>query len=478
MSLQHIDTFVIVMLENRSFDHMLGYLSLNDANPPMRVDGLRDDPAWQQQHGNDFGGKNDTIVPLDPKHAFVDPPHTSIAISQQIETPPHLPSLKKMGGFVASYANPNNYKPTDPRPGPTDLPLVMGYNKKPSVPVFDFFARNFAVCDKWFSALPTSTQPNRLMAMSGESKISDNVTLTQFPNQDLVYDWLNRTPDPASTTSTVPWCSYQWKGFPFFTLMSAWRGRILSQLNDSSNLNHFRHYSDFFGNGETFASQWKRGGDTIPSVVFIEPKYTDDVVSSAPPNDDHPPTGISSGQDFLRDIYNTLISNTELWSKTMMIVTYDEHGGFFDHVPPLNIPASAGDQFFRYTGARVPAFVVSPHVEPGTVFQGPLDHTSILQLLADRFRLDQTYSKAVTDRQKHLVRLSTILPPHPPATIRAPKIPKSVAADIKKAGKATLKASVKAAAKGVSKTSSNETAEAFRELTPLVATRYPRLLQM
>jgi phospholipase C len=205
--------------------------------------------------------------------------------------------------------------------------------------------------------------------------------------------------------------------------------------------------------------------------VFIEPKYTDDTISSAAPNDDHPPTGISNGQDFLRDIYNTLISNTELWSKTMMIVTYDEHGGFFDHVPPLNIPANAGDQFFPYTGARVPAFVVSPHVEPGTVFQGPLDHTSILQLLADRFRPDQTYSKAVTDRQKHLVRLSTILPLHPPATIRAPKIPKSAAAEIKKAKKATPKASANA-------TANNETAQAFRELTQLIAARYPRLLLM
>ena len=444
MSLQDIETIVVVMLENRSFDHMLGYLSLNNANPPMRVDGLRDDPTWQQQHGNDFGGHNNTIVRLDPKHAFVDPPHASIAISQQIETPPHLASLKKMGGFVASYANPNNYKSTDPRPAPGDLPLVMGYNRKESVPIFDFFARNFAVCDKWFSSLPTSTQPNRLVAMGGESKISDNVTLTQFPDQDLVYDWLNRTPDPSSITSTVPWCSYQWKGFPFFTLMRAWRGRILAQLNDSTNLGHFRHYSDFFNNGETFASHWKRGSPAIPSVVFIEPKYTDDTISSAQPNDDHPPTGISYGQDFLADIYNTLISNTELWSKTMMIVTYDEHGGFFDHVPPLNIPANAGDQFFPYSGVRVPAFVISPHVEPGTVFQGPLDHTSILQLLADRFRPDQTYSNAVTERQKHLVRLSTILSLHPPTTIRTPKIPKSAAADIKKAKKATSKVSAKA----------------------------------
>jgi phospholipase C len=261
--------------------------------------------------------------------------------------------------------------------------------------------------------------------------------------------------------------------------MSAWRGRILAQLNDSSNVGHFRHYNDFFNNGETFAAHWKRGGATIPSVVFIEPKYTDDVISSATPNDDHPPTGISQGQDFLKDIYNTLISNTELWAKTMMIVTYDEHGGFFDHVEPINIPATAGDQFFPYSGVRVPAFVISPHVEPGTVFQGPLDHTSILQLLADRFKPDHIYSKAVTDRQSHLVRLSTILPRHPPAKIRAPKIPKSVLANMKKASAATSKTLAMIKAKTAAHTvGHNETAQAFRELEPSIAARYPRLLTM
>jgi hypothetical protein len=147
----------------------------------------------------------------------------------------------------------------------------------------------------------------------------------------------------------------------------------------------------------------------------------------------------------------------------MMIVTYDEHGGFFDHTTPLNITAVAADQFFRTTGVRVPAFVISPHVGPGTVFHGPLDHTSILQMLADRFRPDKVYSKAVTDRQSHLVRLSTILPLRPPAEIRAPKIPKSILADMKKARAATPK-------KGKT-VSHDETAEAFLGLGPSIAAR-------
>jgi phospholipase C len=473
MSLQDIETFVIVILENRSFDHMVGYLSLANAKPPMPVDGLRDDAVWQANYGNDFGGKSNNINLLDPNHTVIDPPHPSKAISQQINTPPHLASLKRMGGFVASYANPSNYNAGDLKPPPQDLPLVMGYYDKRSSYVFDFFARNFAICDKWFSSLPASTQPNRLMAMSGESTISDNVSLTRFPNQDLVYDWLSRTPNPDDPSSKVSWCSYQWRGFPFFTLMSRWRGVILAQLADPIGLGNFRHYSDFFHTGQSFKAHWQNGGK-IPSVVFIEPKYTDDKISSATPNDDHPPTGISGGQALVLDIYNTLISNPGLWAKTMMIVTYDEHGGFFDHVQPINIPAHAGDQLFSSTGVRVPAFVISPHVEPGTVFQGPLDHTSILQLLADRFTPNMTYSRAVADRQAHLVRLSTILSRHPPAQARTPKLPTTLATAAAKRAKAILKLQLAAPPP----TSLNETALAFTELKPLVATRYPQLLKM
>jgi phospholipase C len=467
MSLQDIDTFVIVMLENRSFDHLLGYLSLKSANPPVKVDGLHDDQNWQENVGNDYQKQNYKITRLDdPKFAIVDPPHTSIAISQQIETPPHLKSLKKMGGFVQSYAKSSNYNPGDPQPAEKELGSVMGYYTKPSVSIFDFFARNFAVCDKWFSSLPTSTQPNRLMAMSGESKIGDNVkNLGSFPAQDLVYDWLNKTPDLSNPGSAISWCSYQWSGFPFFTLMSTWRGKILAQLNDPNNVGNFRHYGDVFQNGQGFKAHWKSGGP-IPSVVFIEPKYTDDVIGGGTPNDDHPPTAIAEGQAFLTDIYNTLISNLDLWSRTMMIVTYDEHGGFFDHVDPIDIPAYAGDQYFPYTGVRVPAFVISPQVKAGTVFQGPLDHTSILQLLADRFAHEKVYSQPVTDRQSHLVRLSTILSSHMPSQVRAPKVPG-------KTLKGLARARAGAAKIGRGTTSSTETAQAFRQLEPLIRARYP-----
>jgi phospholipase C len=92
-------------------------------------------------------------------------------------------------------------------------------------------------------------------------------------------------------------------------------------------------------------------------------------------------------------------------------VTYDEHGGFFDHVPPLPIPSVAGGFPFATTGVRVPAFVVSPQVASGTVYGGALDHTSILQLFADRFTPGQDFSPAVAARQRQLTRLANIFVP-------------------------------------------------------------------
>ena len=145
----------------------------------------------------------------------------------------------------------------------------------------------------------------------------------------------------------------------------------------------------------------------MPSVIFVEPEYTDG--PHLFPNDDHAPTSIHPGQLFLADLYRTLISNPARWAKTLLVVTYDEHGGFFDHVPPLNISTVIAGTRVETTGVRVPAFIVSPYVRSGHVFGGALDHTSLLQLLDDRFLTGEGYSAAVNDRQRHLDRILNAL---------------------------------------------------------------------
>lgn len=392
MGLETIDTIIFVMMENRSFDHMLGYLSL--AGPKrLPVDGLQSSAEWRRDHANVHLNTAYPSKPLAPTvQAIDDPPHNWAAIKQQIETP--TAGGFPMGGFVSAYA----------AEAPAQLDTVMGYYTQDAVPTFDFFARNFVVCDHWFAALPAGTQPNRLMAMSGKSDIAENSHLF-LPNQELVYDWLNR--------NRVSWCAYQWGGFfPFFALHKKWLPDIIHSLTFKPSSGKFRRYSHF---AETWAS-----AKAMPRVIFIEPEYGDGPHSD--PNDDHPPTGVAKGQAFLADVYATLISNPARWARTMMVVTYDEHGGFFDHVPPIEIHTTAGDHAFTTTGVRVPAFVISPQVGAGEVYRGLLDHTSFLQLLAEKFTPGHGYSIPVNDRQGRLHRLSDVLKP-PEAQPRTPTMP-------------------------------------------------------
>ena len=200
MALGDIDTIIVVIMENRSFDHVLGYLSLPHAGQ-MSVAGLQSDAAWLRAHANLHDGKVYPSARLDPAvQTIVDPPHNFDVIGTQISTPAQ--GGGEMGGFVATYAG-------QASPAATDVSLVMGYYDAAAVPTYDFFAHEFLVCDHWFSALPAGTQPNRLMAMAGYSSIFANGA-SRLPHEYLVYDWLD--------DHHIDWCAYAAGDFPFFCL--------------------------------------------------------------------------------------------------------------------------------------------------------------------------------------------------------------------------------------------------------------------
>jgi len=173
----------------------------------------------------------------------------------------------------------------------------------------------------------------------------------------------------------------------------------------------------------------------------------------------------------LANVYGTLISNENRWHKTLMIVTYDEHGGFFDHVEPLPIPTNVSGFRFETTGVRVPGFVISPHVDPDQVFHGNLDHTSILQLFADRFNPGKDYSAAVGARQPHLARLANLIPDEAPAMPPIKPIPHQ-AFDLLNAAMAALPAR----ASSTRAPGAAATARAFESATQKVADDHPELL--
>ncbi len=358
VDLDNIKTIVIVMMENRSFDHMLGYLSLA---PFARgdVDGQKIDPAWLSQFTNyDKAQANQPFHCTNPYWLppEFDPPHERDNIAAQID--PRQDNSYPMNGFVGAI-------PPKVSDDPNVRKLVMGYFGAYEVPISHFFAQNFTICDRWFSALPAGTQPNRLMAMGGASMIALNQS--PLPNQDLVYDWLNQR--------KVTWRVYH-QGIPFFAMMPKWLAPVLFGDN-------FRKFEDLAGDLQNTPP------DDLPDVIFVEPTYGD-----APrwgrSTDDHAPAGVSDGQEFLMQVYNAVIANVDFWKSTLMVIDYDEHGGFFDHVRPPAIPTHPPDGArwsipFETLGVRTPAYIVSPFVARGGVSHNLLDHTSLLKLLGEKY---------------------------------------------------------------------------------------------
>jgi phospholipase C len=235
------------MLENRSFDHMLGYRSLASFGKSS-IDGLKDNATWNTEVANPLGSER--YPPWHWKNAFAkmpgDPPHERADIALQLGS--RTATGFALDGFVKNYAGVKGVSVS-----PADPPAVMGYFTPAEVPMSHFLAEKFLVCDRWFSALPAGTQPNRLMAMSGFSKIEHNTNLL-LPPQPLLYDWL--------TEHNIRWRVYH-QGMPFFSMMPAW---TLRALHDEE---HFRRFTRIDNDLMECLP------DELPQVFFFEPSYTD-----------------------------------------------------------------------------------------------------------------------------------------------------------------------------------------------------------
>ncbi len=226
----------------------------------------------------------------------------------------------------------------------------------------------------WFACIPTSTAPNRLMSMCGFTNHRDTGIL--LPDQTTVYDWL--------LDRGVKWRVYA-AGLPFFALMPRLSRPLLTS--------HFRRLGDLLNDlADEHPDDW-------PQVIFIEPDYYDCPVHLHDPCDNHPPLAIAPGEVFLAQVYQWFSNDTKRWARTVFIVTYDEHGGFFDHVPPLPV---------KY---RNPNGVAFDPFAPKTVSKEPLDNTSILQLIAERFgNAGEAYSSEVAGRMHQNIKsVSSVL---------------------------------------------------------------------
>ncbi len=386
-----ISTVVLVMLENRSFDHMLGHLAYE--NLVTDVDGLEKDLS---KYENPYQGAGYKPFPMAGEPLSSDLPHEWDQVATQLAYS-QVTQQFSMNGFVDAYAAFTKTQPVqqaDP----------MGFFTSGKVPITSFLARHFCTCDHWHCPLPTSTQPNRTMAFCGSSQIFDTPpTARLIPSDDILFDWLER--------ARVRWRVYH-DGLSFFALYPRAWGYVLGE-----NFRDFEYY---------FHDMQVEPIDSGPQVIIVEPSYNDGPhIGPDHPNDNHPPLAIGWGEDFLRRVYQAATVNPERWGKTVLIYYYDEHGGFYDHVPPPAIGYQTRghpSHSFESLGPRIPGIVVSPLVNPSSVHHALFDHTSVLQLLAELFTPGRPYSDEVGQRrQQGISSLSIVLGDTPRADI--PKVP-------------------------------------------------------
>ncbi len=362
-NLSKIDHLVVLMLENRSFDQMLGYLSL--AGGRADVDGLTAGMA------NEHAGRTYPVFHLprgEVAAAALDPDHSGEAAARQIHG-------GRMDGFVASYAETlakRGVVAADPAP-------IMGYYDAADLPTYDHLAAEFAICDRWHSSVPGATWPNRLYALTGQA----DGTPDDKPGPPI-YDKPSfvRHLDAAE----VPW---RWYSYSPSTLRCVDSEYLVGHHDHFAFVDRVKLRWDpmleqevaIDAGSSSFLEDAVTGN--LPAVSWIDPNFYDLGLVGSPSNDDHAPSDVFGGQELVFRVYNALAAGPR-WDRTLLVVVYDEHGGFHDHVSPPEAPDEDPDRFGQY-GVRVPALIASPWIPPGLVSHTLFDHTSIIKTILQRF---------------------------------------------------------------------------------------------
>lgn len=371
--LSAINNIVVLMLENRSFDHMLGLLYSSSGNVSPAGQPFEGLTGTESNPGTDGSAVPVFAIAATDTNAYfmpgADPGEGYDATNDQLfgSTTAPTPPVATNNGFITDFSYTLGWQSKEGRSilAGTTANSIMGVFPPTMLPVLSGLASGFAVCDYWFCSAPTETLPNRAFVNAGTSQghMDDKTTKYTCPS---IYGLLSN--------NNVTWSIFGYDAPPLTRLDFA----DTTSADDS----HFGQFTDF---------QAAAANGTLPSYTFLEPSW------DASGNSQHPNYNVALGEQLIHDVYYAL-RNGPAWNQTLLIITYDEHGGCYDHVPPPSgaVPPdnSAGEYGFDFTrfGPRVPTVLVSPLIQAGTVFRGaagtmPLDHTSILKTIETRWNL-------------------------------------------------------------------------------------------
>jgi phospholipase C len=371
-----IEHLVVLMLENRSFDHLFGYrpgvngLKGDEVNllDPTQPESERN-PSFSVDNGAPFA----ITVGQGPGHSL-DATNTQLFNDKTGPTGGQRPT---MNGFVRSFNTEITVADRVKNPTPADIRVVMQCFPPGRLPSINMLADNFLVCDNWHADVPGPTQANRLFVHAATaSGYAHNVWSQKF-DAVTIYENLQ--------TAGLTWATYE---------------------SDSNEVREFTRISGrttSFKRIESFAADCAAGA--LPSYSFIIPRFLNTPQAMA--NSMHAPEDVRHGDNLIADVYEALRANDALWRKSALIVLFDEHGGFYDHVAPpaavnpdgINSPAP-GDKAsfappfaFDRLGLRVPVVIASPWVPKGRVDSTLFQHTSIAATLKEIFGLPKFLTK-------------------------------------------------------------------------------------
>ena len=369
-SIKHV---VQLMLENRSFDQMLGFLY--EANGNKSAAGQPFEGLTGNESNPDGTGREIKVFKIDhtAKHPYLmpgaDPGEGFYNTNNQLfstddPAPGAIPTNKGfVMNFKAAIASDQAKHFKDSLAG-TDQSEIMGMYSPEMLPIMSGLAKGFAVCDHWFASAPTQTIPNRAFAAAGTSQghLDNHVKVFTCPS---IFGRLSQ--------ENMDWAIYGYNRDPLT--------RLDFPDTQSADESHFGHFRDF---------QKRAAAGTLPAYAFLEPDF------GSGGNSQHPNYDVAAGEQLIHDVYYALRTGPG-WNDTLLLITYDEHGGNYDHVAPPSgatpPDASAGEFGFDFTrfGVRIPALLISPRIEAGTVFRaksGTIDHTSVLKTLTLLFGLN------------------------------------------------------------------------------------------
>ena len=371
--IQHV---FVLMLENHSFDNMLAFSGISGIY------------AATTENSNSYQGCTHNVtdgalpsMPAGPGHEFTDvlvqlcgygTPYNGGTYPQPINN----------SGFVANYATTN----TEPlHATQAEYGDVMGcFNSSVQVPIIWQLASQFAVCDRWFASIPGPTWPNRFFVHGASS------------------DGLDHSPDFAEL---IAWETFDGFRYPHGSIYDAMRARDVSfrlfidtdgtlegSLAQVASLHHLSFLN--VHSLEDFVEELQ--GDYPYQYTFIEPNYGDITSTYDNGSSQHPIDGVARGEALIKTVYEA-IRNSNVWDNSLLIITYDEHGGFYDHYPPpaAQPPDDGSDSseynangfLFDQLGVRVPAVIVSPWIQ-AQVDHTVYDHSSVLATVEQLFSLD------------------------------------------------------------------------------------------